>query len=206
MDHHPSLRRRARAAAGADQGQPPQDAGGLHPSPRPYAGGRPSFEEKLKRAGVVLPPAPTPLGAYVPAVRVERLLFLSGQLPLLDGKLLYTGKVGAKLTVEEGYQAARVAALNALAVVRRELGTLDLVERIVRVVGHVASAPGFSEQPKVLNGASEVLVEIFGEQGKHTRVALGAAELPLNSPVEIELLVQIRRGGGRSKPKVQDGR
>jgi len=146
----------------------------------------------LKELGLDLPEPPKPLGAYVPAVRVENLLFLSGMLPLIQGKLQCQGKLGKDLTVEQGYEAARTATLNALSVVRQEIGDLSRVVRIVRLTGHVASAPGFTQQPAVLNGASDLLLNIFGERGKHARVALGAAELPLSAPVELELIVALK--------------
>jgi len=128
---------------------------------------------------------------YVPVVRAGDLLFLSGVLPSRDGQLILTGKLGQGITIEQGMEAAKVAALNALAIVRGEVGSLDKVKRIVKMVGHIASAPGFTDQPQVLNGASDLLVQIFGEAGKHARVAVGAAELPRQAPVEIELIVQV---------------
>ncbi|MBM2826691.1 MAG: hypothetical protein HW403_755 [Dehalococcoidia bacterium] len=151
-----------------------------------------SYEERLKELGITLPPPPRPVAAYVPTVRTGNLLFVSGQVNFLDGKLTHTGKLGAELTVEEGYQACRDAVINALAAIKGELGSLDRVERIVKLVGYVASAPGFHDQPRVVNGASELLVEIFGEAGKHARAAVGAAELPVGAPVEIELIVEVR--------------
>ena len=151
-----------------------------------------SIETQLKEKGIVLPTAPKPVANYVPAVRTGELLFTSGVLPMKEGKLACEGKLGKDLTVEQGQEAARLAVLNALAVVKQETGSLDRVVRVVRLTGHVASAPGFVQQPAVLNGASDLLVAIFGEAGRHTRAALGAAELPLNSPIELELIVQIR--------------
>ncbi len=151
-----------------------------------------SFERKLTDLGIVLPAPPKPVATYVPAVLAGDLLFLSGVIPFLDGKLVFEGKLGRELTVEQGYEAARLAALNALAIVRHELGTLDRVTRIVRMTGHVASAAGFVQHPAVINGASDLLVKIFDTAGQHARVALGAAELPLNAPVEIELIVQVK--------------
>ncbi|HEY5594878.1 MAG TPA: RidA family protein [Nitrospiria bacterium] len=149
-------------------------------------------EQRLKELGITLPTAPKPVANYLPAVRAGELLFTSGMLPMKDGTLAYEGKLGKELSVELGQEAARLAALNALAVVKQELGSLDNVARVVRLTGHVASAPGFVQQPAVLNGASDLLVAIFGEAGRHTRAALGAAELPLGSPIELELIVQIR--------------
>lgn len=151
-----------------------------------------SFDEKLKQLGIVLPPPPKPVANYVPAVEAGDLLFLSGVLPFRDGALAWTGKLGRDLTVEQGYEAAKVSLLNGLAIVRSQLGTLDRVKQVVRLVGHVASAEGFRQQPAVINGASDLLVGLFGEAGRHARVAVGAAELPLNAPVELELIIQIR--------------
>jgi enamine deaminase RidA (YjgF/YER057c/UK114 family) len=115
-------------------------------------------------------------------------------LPLVLGKLQYQGKLGKELTIEQGYESARTALLNALAVVRQEAGDLSRVSRVVRLAGHVASASGFTEQPAVLNGASDLLLKIFGDRGKHARLALGAAELPLSSPIELELIVALENG------------
>lgn len=150
-----------------------------------------SYEHRLNELGVTLPAAPKPVANYVPVVRVGELLFLSGVLPSRDGQLTMTGKLGAALSVEQGMEAAKLAVLNALAIVRGEVGSLDQVKRVVKMVGHIASAPGFTDQPQVLNGASDLLVAIFGEAGRHARVAVGAAELPRQAPVEIELIVQV---------------
>ena len=151
-----------------------------------------SFERKLTDLGIELPAPPKPVATYVPAAQAGDLLFLSGVIPFRDGKLVFEGKLGRELTVEQGYEAARFAVLNALAIVRQALGTLDRVKRVVRMTGHVASAEGFVQHPAVINGASDLLVKIFGDAGQHARVALGAAELPLNAPVEIELIVQVK--------------
>jgi enamine deaminase RidA (YjgF/YER057c/UK114 family) len=151
-----------------------------------------SFEAVLTAIGITLPPPPKPVASYVPAVLAGDLLFLSGVLPFQDGKVAVTGKLGKEVTVEQGVAAARLALINSLAIVRAELGSLDQVRRIVRVVGHVASAEGFVQQPAVINGASDLLVQIFGDSGRHARVALGAAELPLNAAIELEILVQVR--------------
>jgi enamine deaminase RidA (YjgF/YER057c/UK114 family) len=148
-------------------------------------------ESRLEALGIELPLAPRPLASYVPAVRSGNLVFLAGQGPVADGKLVATGKVGADLTEEEAYKAARITILNSLAVLRAEIGTLDCVRRIVKLTGWVNSAPGFTRQPWVINGASDLLVEIFGDAGCHARSAVGANELPLNIPVEIELVVEI---------------
>ena len=150
-----------------------------------------SYEEKLNELGLILPAAPKPVANYVPVVRVGDLLFLSGVLPSRDGQLTMTGKLGAGLSIEQGREAAQTAVLNALAIVKAEIGSLDRVQRIVKMVGHIASASGFTEQPLVLNGASDLLVSVFGEKGRHARVAVGAAELPRQAPVEIELIVQV---------------
>jgi enamine deaminase RidA (YjgF/YER057c/UK114 family) len=150
-----------------------------------------SFEKRLTELGLTLPAPPKPVATYIPAVQAGELLFLSGVIPFRDGRLAFEGKLGRELTVEQGYEAARMALLNALAIVRQELGTLDRVRKIVRMTGHVASSEGFIQHPAVINGASDLLVGIFGEAGKHARVALGAAELPLNAPVELELIVQV---------------
>ncbi len=150
-----------------------------------------SYEEKLNELGLILPAAPKPVANYVPVVKVGDLLFLSGVLPSRDGQLTMTGKLGAGLSIEQGREAAQTAVLNALAIVKAEMGSLDRVQRIVKMVGHIASADGFTDQPQVLNGASDLLVSIFGEPGRHARVAVGAAELPRQAPVEIELIVQV---------------
>lgn len=150
-----------------------------------------SIENRLRELGITLPAPPKPVGSYIPAVRTANLVFLSGILPFQEGKLAWEGKLGHELTVEQGKQAARLALINALAVIQQALGSLDRVKRIVRLGGHVASAPGFNQQPMVLNGASDLLVEIFGERGIHARLALGAIELPLNASVELELIVEV---------------
>jgi enamine deaminase RidA (YjgF/YER057c/UK114 family) len=151
----------------------------------------PSFEAKLKDLAIELPAPPKPVATYVPAVQAGELLFVSGVLPVREGKLTVEGKLGRDLTVEQGYEAARVALLNALAIVKSQLGSLDRVRQVVRMVGHVASAEGFVQQPAVVNGASDLLVQVFGEAGKHARVAVGAAQLPLNAPVELELILHV---------------
>lgn len=150
-----------------------------------------SFEQRLKDLKLELPVPPKPLANYVPVVRVGDLLFLSGVLPSRDGQLVMTGKLGQGLTVEQGAEAARIAVLNGLSSIRSATGSLDRVKQIVKMVGYVASGPGFTEQPQVLNGASDVLLSLFGDAGRHARVAVGAAELPRHAPVEIELIVQI---------------
>ena len=150
-----------------------------------------TYEEKLTSLGLELPEAPKPVATYVPAVQTGNLLFLSGVLPMRNGQLAFTGKLGRDVTVPEGIEAAKVAILNALAIAKQELGSLDRITRVVKVVGHVASADGFAEQPQVLNGASDLLVAIFGDAGRHARVATGAAELPRGAAVEIEVILAV---------------
>ena len=146
---------------------------------------------KLEELGLKLPTVSPPLAAYVPAVRSGNHVYVSGQLPMVDGKLLATGKVGAEITPEQAKELAARCALNGLAALESLVG-LGKVARIVKVVGFVASAPGFTGQPKVINGASDLLGEVFGEAGRHARSAVGVAELPLGSPVEVELVVELR--------------
>jgi enamine deaminase RidA (YjgF/YER057c/UK114 family) len=149
-------------------------------------------EETLQQMGIVLPPAPKPVAAYVPAVQAGNLLFISGQLPFQEGKLTYMGKLGKDLTVEEGYQAAKRCAINALSVVKGMVGgDWSRVQRIVRISGFVASTEGFTDQPKVVNGASEFFQAVFGRNGEHARSAVGVNELPLGASVELEVIVQI---------------
>ncbi|HJT21872.1 MAG TPA: RidA family protein [Nitrospira sp.] len=151
-----------------------------------------SYEDKLKTLGLELPQAPKPVATYIPAVKVGELLFLSGVLPMQNGQLAYSGKLGRDLTVEQGMAAAKLALLNALAIAKQELSSLERIIRVVKVVGHVASAEGFTDQPQVLNGASDLLVSLFGDAGRHARVAVGAAELPRGAAVEIELILSVR--------------
>jgi enamine deaminase RidA (YjgF/YER057c/UK114 family) len=145
---------------------------------------------RLGKIGVALPQVAAPLAAYVPAVRTGNVVYTAGQLPFDSGRLAGTGKVGADITPEEGKAMARICALNALAAVDALVG-LDAVTQVVKVVGFVASAPGFNGQPSVVNGASDLLAEVFGERGAHARSAVGVAELPLDAPVEIELIVEV---------------
>lgn len=145
---------------------------------------------RLAELGFELPEVATPLAAYVPAVRTGNLVYTSGQLPLVDGELTHIGKVGAEITPEDAKTAARTCALNALAAVDALVG-LDAVVRVVKMVGFVASAPGFGGQPGVVNGASEFFGAVFGDAGAHARSAVGVSELPLNAPVEVELIVEV---------------
>lgn len=148
-------------------------------------------EDRLEDLGIILPEAPRPLGFYVPAVRAGDFLFLSGMLPLREGNLLYKGKVGKDLTLEEAQESSKTTIINALSVIKRELGNLDKIKRIVRLSGYVSSAPGFNQQPAVINVASEILSKVFGEKGLHSRIVIGVSELPMDSPIEIELIVQV---------------
>jgi enamine deaminase RidA (YjgF/YER057c/UK114 family) len=147
--------------------------------------------ERLAALGLILPPVAAPAGSYVPALRTGSHVYTAGQLPLADGKLLATGKVGEAVTAEEANALARVCALNAVAAAAAAAGGLAAITRIVKVTGFVASAPGFAGQPQVMNGASDLLTEIFGEAGKHARSAVGVAVLPLDAPVEVELIAEV---------------
>ena len=150
-------------------------------------------EEKLRQKGIVLPEPPKPIGTYLPAVRSGNILFVSGMIPKIAGQLSSPkGKVGRDLTSQEGYDAARLCVLNALAAAKTELGGLDRISRVIKVVGYVASAEGFADQPLVINGASDLLVDVFGDKGKHARVSVGVAELPGNVPVEVEVTFEVK--------------
>jgi len=150
-----------------------------------------SPSERLAGLGLTLPPVTAPLAAYVPAVRTGAYVYVSGQVPVVDGKLPATGKVGAEVSAADAAGLARTCALNAIAAAAAAAGGLDRIRRIVKVTGFVASAPGFNGQPQVVNGASELLIEVFGEEGRHARSAVGVAELPLNAPVEVELIAEV---------------
>ena len=150
----------------------------------------PTPSEALAALGLMLPPVAAPVAAYVPAVRTGSLVYTSGQLPVVDGQLLATGTVGVQVELEEAYACARVCALNALAAIDALVG-LDSVVRVVKVVGFVASGHGFTDQPKVVNGASELLGQVFGDAGAHARSAVGVAALPMDAPVEVELVVEV---------------
>ena len=149
------------------------------------------IDERLIELNLVLPVTPKPVAAYIPAKLSGNLIFTSGQLPMVDGRLISVGLLGQDVEMEEANKAARICTLNALAAIKELIGDLDRIKQIVRVVGYVASAPTFTQQPAVVNGASELLLEIFGENGKHARSAVGMAVLPLNASVEIELTVEI---------------
>lgn len=162
-------------------------------------------EQRLRELGIVLPPPPTPVANYVPVVEVGNLLFTSGAGPLKDGRPVVQGRLGESVTVEEGYQAARLVMLNLLSGLRAHLGTLNRIQRIVKVLGFISSAPEFAQQPAVLNGASDLLVELFGVRGQHARSAIGTSVLPFQIPVEVEMIVQIQRA--RQRPtKTRKGR
>ena len=148
-------------------------------------------ERRLRELGIDLPPVARPVASYVPVVITGSLAFVAGQVPLSDGRPTVTGKLGSDVSVEDGNAAARQCALQAMAALRAELGSLDRVRRIVRVGVFVASADGFTDQPKVANGASDVLAEVFGDHGRHARVAVGVAELPLGVSVEVEVVAEV---------------
>jgi len=148
------------------------------------------IEQKIESLGIKLPTPPTPAGSYVPAVRTGKLLYISGQIPMEDGKVVFTGKVSDE-NLETAQKSARMCAINLLAQIKREVGDLEKVSKIVRISGFVNSVPGFSQHPKVINSASDLFFEIFGEKGKHSRIAVGVASLPLDSMTEIDAIVEI---------------
>lgn len=149
------------------------------------------IEARLIELGIQIPDAPKPVAAYIPAKKTGNLVFTAGQLPMVNGELISKGLLGKDVEIEEANKAARICALNALAAIKGVIGDLDQIKQVVRVVGYVASVPTFTQQPAIVNGASELLVEIFGEAGKHARSAVGMAVLPLNASVEIELTVEV---------------
>ena len=151
----------------------------------------PTPDQNLAELGLTVPEVVKPVAAYVPAVRSGLFVYTSGQLPMRDGSLMATGKVGAEVTAEQAYECAQQCALNAIAAVKAEIGDLSLVKRVVKVVAFVASAPDFTSQPAVANGASELLAQAFGEAGQHARSAVGVAVLPLDAPVEVEIVVEL---------------
>lgn len=148
-------------------------------------------EQRLNQAGWPLPHAPAPVGSYVAAICTGNLIITSGQLPIIGKEVVFTGKVGQQLREEDGQHAARLCALNALAQIKQVIGNLDLVTRIVRLEGYVQSAPGFTHQPQVMNSASDLMVLAFGDRGKHTRIAVGVSELPLNAAVELVVWAEV---------------
>ncbi|MCJ8009204.1 RidA family protein [Lederbergia wuyishanensis] len=149
-------------------------------------------EQRLKELGITLPVPGEPKFSYIPCNQTGNLVYTSGQDCRIDGELMYTGKLGADLTIEQGQEAARQTIINCLAVLKAHLGDLDRVVKVVKLLGFVNSAPGFADQPYVMNGASNLLVDVFGENGKHARSAIGTSELPFHTPVEIELIVEVR--------------
>ncbi len=150
-----------------------------------------NVEDKINKLGINIPEAPKPGAVYIPAKTVGKLVYTSGQDCRVNGKLIYEGKLGSDLTVEQGYKAAKQTMINCLAVLKAEIGDLNKIKQVVKLLAFVNSAPGFVEQPYVINGASELLEEIFGDRGKHARSAIGSSELPFNTPVEIEMIVEI---------------
>ena len=150
-----------------------------------------SIEDKITELGITLPEAPAAVAAYQPWIRTGNLIFTSGQLPFRDGEIAFAGKLGAKVSDEDGYQAARQAALNALAQIKSATGDLDKVQKIVRIEGYIHCAEGYRGHPQVLNGASDLIAEIFGDRGQHTRLALGINEMPLNAAVQLAMTVEI---------------
>jgi enamine deaminase RidA (YjgF/YER057c/UK114 family) len=151
-----------------------------------------AIENRLKELNITLPEPLTPGAVYIPAVTTGNLVYTSGTVCKLDGKLMFEGKLGRDLTIEQGQQAARQAMINLLATLKGQLGDLDRIVKVVKLLAFVNSAPGFVEQPYVINGASELLEQIFGVNGKHARSAIGTSELPFNAPVEIEMIVEIK--------------
>ncbi len=149
------------------------------------------IENKLGELGIVIPVTSAPLGSYVPCIQTGNLLFLSGILPLREGKLVRTGRVGQSVSLLEAQEDARQIVLNALSIIKKHLGSFDKIKKCIRLNGYIASADNFTEQPNVLNSASDLLVEIFGESGKHTRTAVGVSVLPLNSPLEIDFIFEV---------------
>ena len=160
-----------------------------------------SAETRIKQLGITLPTPGNPLGTYVPGVRVGNLLYLSGHGPVREGSATARGKLGRDLSTEEGYKVARDVGINLLGSARSILGSLDRVKRVVKVLGMVNSAEGFAEQPKVINGCSDLMVEVFGENGRHARSAVGMAALPMGIPVEIEMILEVHPGAPSRRSK-----
>jgi enamine deaminase RidA (YjgF/YER057c/UK114 family) len=150
------------------------------------------IEQKLAELGIVVPEAPKPLASYVPAVVTGDFVFTSGQLPMQNGALQFPGQLGAGVSIDEGKKAARISVINCLSVIKSVIGDLEQIEHVVKVTVFISSAPGFGEQPEVANGASDLLLEIFGEAGKHSRSAVGVSALPRNAAVEIEMIVKVK--------------
>ncbi len=150
------------------------------------------IEEKINQLGFMLPTAPKPLASYIPAIQTGDLVFTAGQLPIKDGVLAFKGKLGKELSEDVGKEAAQLCALNCLSVIKNEIGSLDKIDKVIKLTVFVSSSDGFINHPQVANGASDLIREIFGENGKHVRSAVGVAELPLNAPVEIEMIVKVK--------------
>ncbi len=150
------------------------------------------IEEKINELGFNLPETPKPVAAYIPALKINNLVFTAGQIPAVGGELLYAGKIGKELTIEQGQRGAEICLLNCLAAIKGITGDLNNIERIVKLTVFINSSDGFINQPKVANGASELLIKLFGEKGKHVRSAVGVNELPLNAAVEVEMICEIR--------------
>ena len=151
-----------------------------------------SFDAKAKELGLEIPEAPKPVAAYVPGVLVDDFIYTSGQIPFVNGELKYKGKIGGEVSEEDGYEAAKICVINCLGVIKSLVGSLDKVENVVKVTGFVNSAKGFTNQPKIINGASELLGKIFGEVGQHARSAVGVSELPVDAAVEVEMIVKVK--------------
>lgn len=149
------------------------------------------IEQKLIELGITIPAAPKPLASYIPAIKSGNLIFTAGQLPIKDGKLQFSGKLGENCNDEDAIKAAELCAINCLSAIKTQLNSLNEIKRIVKITVFVASASGFISQPKIANGASDFVVKLFGENGKHARSAVGVAELPMNAPVEVEMIVEI---------------
>jgi enamine deaminase RidA (YjgF/YER057c/UK114 family) len=149
------------------------------------------IEEKLNEMGIEIPVAPRPLASYIPATKAGNLIFTAGQIPMVDGELKYKGKVGKEISLAEGIKAAELCTVNCLSVIKSEVKNLDNIKRVIKVTVFVNSTNGFTDQPKVANGASDLLVKIFGDNGKHARSAVGVNELPIDSSVEVEMIVEV---------------
>jgi len=149
------------------------------------------IDEKLAALDIILPIPPKPAGSYIPVVKTGNLLFVSGQIPMKEGKVIFQGKVPVNITIDDAQKAAKLCIVNALAQLKAEIGSLDKISKIVKVSGFVNSSQDFAEQPKIINAASDLLFEIFGDKGKHSRIAVGVASLPLNSAVEIDMIIEI---------------
>lgn len=150
------------------------------------------FEEKLKEIGIEIPEAPKPVAAYIPAVLDGKLIYTAGQLPFVSGELKYTGKLGKSISDEDAQKAAEICAINCLSVVKSVIGDINKIEKIIKLNVYVNSSDEFTSQPKIANGASELMVKIFGDAGKHARSAVGVSQLPLNAPVEIDMIIKVR--------------